>query len=284
MKEAYQPQPDLDFYLLIPYYNNLQGLIRSLQTVCYPAVKYSLLIVDDGSKEPLLRSDLAPYLPQILAVQIIRLPVNTGITRALNAGLQWLEGKTNFRYVARLDCGDLCDLSRFGRQVEFLETHPDIDLVGSWCIFKDFSSGSSYQYTTPTEHEKIARGMYFRNVFIHPTVMWRAAVVEKAGPYPEKFPHAEDYGFFYEIISKGKAAVLPENLVICEINPKGLSLSFRKEQLKSRGLVVRQYGKNKLFSFIGVVKLWILMVIPYGLLFQVKKLAYGIKAPVVMDS
>jgi hypothetical protein len=104
-----------------------------------------------------------------------------------------------------------------------------------------------------------------------------------AARYPENFPYAEDYGFFYEIISKCKAAVLPENLVICEINSGGLSLSFRKEQLKSRGRVVRQYGKNRLFSLMGVIKLRILMVIPYGLLIQVKRLLYGIKAPVVME-
>jgi glycosyltransferase involved in cell wall biosynthesis len=283
MEETRQPKPDLDFYLLIPFYNNLPGLTCSLQSVCYPAVKYSLLIVDDGSATPLLRSDLGSCLPPEVTVQIIRLPLNMGITKALNAGLEWLKWQDNFKYIARLDCGDLCDQSRFARQVEFLEGHPDIDLVGSWCIFKDFSSGSSYQYSTPTGHEQITRGMYFRNIFIHPTVMWRFTVLGKTGIYPERFPYAEDYGFFYEIISKSKAAVLPENLVICEINPKGLSLRFRKEQLKSRRRVVREFGRNKLFSFLGVVKLWILMVIPYGLLFQAKKLLYGIKVPVVIE-
>ena len=95
--------------------------------------------------------------------------------------------------------------------------------------------------------------------------------------YPEKFPHAEDYGFFYEIISRGKAAIIPDDLVICEINPKGISLSYRREQLKSRIRVVREYGKNKALSLIGVVKLWVLMTIPYGFVQQMKKLLYGIK-------
>lgn len=119
--------------------------------------------------------------------------------------------------------------------------------------------------------------MYFRNIFIHPTVMWRAAVAGKAGGYPENFPHAEDYGFFYEIINKGKGAVIPEDLVICEINPKGISLHFRKEQLKSRIKVVQEYGKNKLFSLMGVAKLWVLLALPYNIVLQTKKLLYGIK-------
>jgi glycosyltransferase involved in cell wall biosynthesis len=269
--------PELDFYLLIPYYNNLAGLVRSLQSISYDPGRYALLIVDDGSPDLLLDSDLNAYIPAGLNVQIIRLPKNEGITRALNAGLRWLDGKKNYSYVARLDCGDLCLANRFTRQIAFLEQRPDIDLVGSWCLFKDFSTGLAYRYKTPTEHVRIERGMYFRNIFIHPTVIWRASIMKKTGLYPENFPYAEDYGFFYEILSKGKAAVIPEDLVIAEINNKGLSLQFRKEQLKSRGRVVRQYGKNSLLRMMGMIKLYMLRVIPYGLVFQVKRLIYGIK-------
>ncbi len=269
--------PELDFYLLIPYYNNLAGLVHSLQSISYDPVRYALLIVDDGSHEPLLESVLSAYIPARLNVQIIRLSRNEGIARALNTGLHWLEGKKNFRYVARLDCGDLCLAHRFTRQIAFLEQHPDIDLVGSWCLFKDFSSGLAYHYKTPTEHVRIEKAMYFRNIFIHPTVIWRASIMKKTGHYPENFPYAEDYGFFYEILSKGKAAVIPEDLVIAEINYKGLSLRFRQEQLKSRGRVVRQYGKSRLLSLIGRFKLYLLRVIPYGLLFRVKRLIYGNK-------
>jgi glycosyltransferase involved in cell wall biosynthesis len=267
---------ELDFYLLIPYYNNLSGLVRSLQSISYDPARYALLIVDDGSSEILLDSDLDAHIPAELTVQIIRLPQNEGIARALNTGLHWLEGKNNFRYVARLDCGDLCVADRFTRQIGFLEQHPDIDLVGSWCLFKDFSTGLAYRYKTPTEHGRIERGMYFRNIFIHPTVIWRASVMKKAGIYPENFPYAEDYGFFYEILSKGKAAIIPEDLVIAEINRNGISLKFRKEQLKSRGRVVRQYGRNGVLRLMGMAKLYILRVIPYELLVQAKRVMYGI--------
>src|SRR5229473_5328739 len=92
-----------DFSLLIPYYNNFQGLIRSLQSVCYDPVKYSILIVDDGSMAPLHQTELAAHLPGGPSLHIIRLPENQGITRALNAGLRWLGTKNDFRFVARLD-------------------------------------------------------------------------------------------------------------------------------------------------------------------------------------
>jgi glycosyltransferase involved in cell wall biosynthesis len=270
-------KPSYDFCLLIPYYNNLPGLISSLKSIDYDSLAYVLLIVDDGSKDPLQKEDILPYLPLPLSITILRLGENQGITEALNTGLKWLEEQQCCRYIARLDCGDLCAPQRFVRQVQFLDAHPEVALLGSWCVFKNFSTGESYRYITPTEYKSILKEMHFRNVFIHPTVMWRAATTREIGVYPENFPHAEDYGFFYEIISKAEAAVLPEELVICEINPRGISLHYRNEQLKSRIKVIRQYGNNWLLRLIGVLKLSILLVIPYKMILEVKKLAYGIK-------
>lgn len=177
--------PYLDFFLLIPFYNNLTGLIRSIQSVRYNPVNYGLLIVDDGSTVALQQTDLAAYIQPGLLVEIIRLPENQGITKALNTGLEWLQERNNCHFVARLDCGDLCAATRFQTQVAFLRQHPDIDLVGSWCVFTNFQTGLSYRYITPTVHEKIARGMYFRNLFIHPTVMWKADVTGRTGKYPK---------------------------------------------------------------------------------------------------
>ena len=270
-------KPSYDFCLLIPYYNNLPGLISSLKSIVYDSLAYALLIVDDGSNDPLLKEDILPYLPQPLSITILRLGENQGITRALNTGLRWLEEKQCCRYIARLDCGDLCTPDRFQRQVQFLDANPKISLLGSWCIFKNFRTGDSYRYITPTAYKDILKEMHFRNVFIHPTVMWRSCITREIGVYPEDFPHAEDYGFFYEIISRDEAAVLPAELVICEINPQGISLHYRNEQLKSRIKVIRQYGNNRLLRLIGVFKLWILLVIPYKMILETKKLAYGIK-------
>ncbi|HEY6900006.1 MAG TPA: glycosyltransferase [Puia sp.] len=266
-----------DFYVLIPYYNNLPGLIRSLESVVYDPLAYGLLIVDDGSSEPLQYASIIPHLPQTLSVTILQLKENQGITKALNTGLRWLEEKGNSRYIARLDCGDLCTPDRFVQQVAYMDAHPKVGLTGTWCVFKNFLTGESYRYVTPTEYKPILKEMHFRNVFIHPTVMWRSGIMKEVGLYPEDFPHAEDYGFFYEIISKGEAAVIPADLVICEINPQGISLSYRREQLKSRIKAVQRYGNNGLFRLLGTLKLRLFLGIPYRWILEIKKVVYGIK-------
>src|ERR1700759_428828 len=147
-------KPAYDFYLLIPFFNNLPGLIRSLQSVVYDPLAYGLLIVDDGSREMLRYEDLTSYLPQSLSLTILRLRENQGITIALNTGLKWLEENGDSKYVARLDCGDLCMPDRFTQQVAFLNRHQEVGMVGSWCLFRNFRTGDSYRYTTPTEHKR----------------------------------------------------------------------------------------------------------------------------------
>jgi glycosyltransferase involved in cell wall biosynthesis len=258
----------LDFYLLIPCYNNLTGLRRSLASVEYPSVKYGIVIVDDGSDYPVTRDALGNDLPT--ATIILRHDSNAGITAALNTGLTWLEQRNDYRHVARLDCGDVCSAVRFHRQVGFLEDHPGIDLLGSWVRFKNFSTGFSYRYRTPVSHERIQRGMHFRNLFIHPSVMWRAEVLTRINRYPYDLPHAEDYGFFYQILGQGRTAILPEELTVCEISSRGLSLLNRRQQLRSRMKAVLRYRKSNVLAWLGLMKLQLLMWIPGRMALAIK--------------
>lgn len=270
----------VDFIVVIPCYNDLPGLISALSTVKYEDKKFSVLVIDDGSREPVNPEQLKSVLPLAATIELIRLSPNVGITKALNAGLDWIldpaKNKIDYKYIARLDCGDLCDEQRFVKQVKFLEENNSIDLLGTWCRFENFETGDKFVYTTPTEDKEIRRAMYFRNIFIHPTVMWRTKILTKINGYPESFPHAEDYGLFYKWMDSNiKTAVLPEILVTCRINTKGLSLANRQGQLQSRLNVVRAFGRNKILRALGVMKLWALMAIPYSMVFRMKKMLSG---------
>lgn len=276
------PATLLDFIVVIPCFNDTPGLLSAMRSIHYDVNKYKVLIVDDGSNSPVSASDLDRGFDVSGLVEIIRLPENVGITRALNTGLSWIMDRNGVdfecRYVARLDCGDLCHPERFSRQVRFLDEHKKIDLLGTWCVFEDFETGDKFVYRTPTADRGIRRAMYFRNIFIHPTVMWRTAIMMQEENYPENFPHAEDYGLFYKWIDKNvRTAVLPEILVTCRINKLGLSLANRNGQLQSRLKVVRAFGSNRVLKTLGVMKLWALMAIPYSMVFKVKKMLAGVR-------
>jgi glycosyltransferase involved in cell wall biosynthesis len=260
--------------ILIPCYNNIDGLIKSLKSIEYTKNKYIIIVIDDGSAQPVTLARISENCSTLMNIKIIRAESNLGITKALNKGLEFIYANYKPQFIARLDCGDICNYQRFYTQIAFFEANPDIHLTGTWCYFKDNITGEAYRYNTPTTHRKIMREMYFRNVFIHPTVMWRTSATGNL-KYPEQYPCAEDYGLFYEIVLKMKTAIIDEYLVICEINHKGISLLNRVIQLKSRRKVVSFYGNNKILNLMAVFKLNCLMIIPYQLIFNTKKILYN---------
>jgi glycosyltransferase involved in cell wall biosynthesis len=262
-----------DFCVLIPVFNNPEGLIKSLKTIVYSKGAYLVVIIDDGSREPLT--------PEILEVggvlspfHLIRLPQNKGITEALNTGLAWIRAHTQARYIARLDCGDTCHPDRFPQQVAYLDAHPDVGLLGTWCTFRSDDGAISYPYTTPTHHQAILKEMHLRNVFIHPTVMVRTALLRQVGVYPYEYPHAEDYALFWSLLKVARGAVLDRFLVTCAFSQSGISMGNRKVQLKSRIKVVRRYGTLPLMQVLGLIKMKLFLFVPPQVILWLKKVKH----------
>ncbi len=229
-----------------------------------------LVIVDDGSQTPVSEDELLGYLPKAYAMKVITLDINQGITTALNTGLQWIEAHLAVTYIARLDCGDICHEDRFYQQIYYLQQHPKVGLLGSWCIFQSPDAELRYEYTTPTQHEDLIKEMHLRNAFIHPTVVFKKELVEEIGSYPTSFEHVEDYALFFRMMQKTRTAILNQFLVTCEINPKGISIKNRMDQLKGRYMVVQEYGRNSLWKLLGKLKLKLLMLTPYSTILKIK--------------
>lgn len=261
----------LDFCLLIPCYDNFEGLLTSLATVVYHSDRFMVLVVDDGSKVPVTSASIKSGIKIDLPLVVLRNEVNKGITEALNNGLKWIEKQGVTKYVARLDCGDLCAPDRFYKQMDFIHSHPDVGLLGSWCVFKDGRRSFQYQYKTPTGHRQIKRAMHFRNVFIHPTVVFETSLLKKVGYYPNNFARAEDYALFFKLIKITHSHILDEFLVTCEINDRGISLQNRREQLISRARIVIQYGTNPLLKIIGSLRTYFLWLLPKKLVLLLRE-------------
>ncbi len=261
-------QQPIDFVLLIPCYNNSEGLQHSLKSISYPKNKCEILIIDDGSTLPLNENELQKIYE--LTIQVIRLAVNGGIVNALNTGLNKLRSRNDIKYIARLDAGDSCSEHRFYRQVDFLNAHPDIALLASWARFENNDTCNGYDYITKITHPEILKEMHFKCSFIHPSVMFRAEVLNTVGIYPQDYPHAEDYAFFWKIIQSYKGAVLPEKLVKINFSEKNVSSKNYKKQLRSRKRIVKKFGNNSIYKWIGLAILNTKLLLPARLVLFLK--------------
>ena len=258
--------PFIDFCLLIPCYNNTAGLLRSLASVQYPR-EYRILVVDDGSEVPVHTALNAMNTGHL---HVLTLPVNRGITAALNAGLRWIGENLRPRYIARLDCGDTCHPQRFLRQVELMDSDLSLGITGTWCRFLR-ADGVGFGYRTPVFHEDIIKEMYGRNVFIHPAVMMRTPVLAEAGGYPEGFETVEDYALFWRMLQLSRGAVIPEFLVTAEITGGGISLRNRGKQLRARARVIRKFGTRVPAQVGGYSRLLLLFILPKWLNLWIKR-------------
>ncbi len=261
--------------LLIPHYNNPHGLAESLASVgaeeCVDA-----FVVDDGSTRAPLDEGLARAAWRARGeVKFLYLPQNRGIEYALNTGLAAIV-ESGYDYAARLDCGDLNAEDRCARQAAFLDTHPEVALLGSAVVFFD-ETGDRFTLRQPQSHAEIVRQMHDDNAFTHPAVMFRIAAVKEIGLYPTDCKAAEDFAYFWKFVARYQTANLPEVLVKTEYAAGGISLSKRKLQQRTRLKILWRYFDWTPRSALLLAKPLLWQVIPFSFAQRVKRLL-GIKS------
>lgn len=266
-----KPFEAIDFCLLIPCYNNFDGLIDSLKSVFYLSGKYLVLIIDDGSGEPVTMERIDNVMDPKKRLIVLQNEKNLGITATLNKGLSWIEKNTDAKYIARLDCGDKCDKERFVLQVKYMDAHPHTGLTGSWCRIIDDETSFAYSYKTPTQQASIKKAMYARNVFMHATVMFRTSLLKQVGYYPANFEYAEDYAFFWKLINVSESFIFNKFLVICELNKKGISYKNKSKQLAARWRVINAFGSNLVLKISAYIRLTLLFILPKRIALQFKR-------------
>lgn len=252
--------------VLIPVFNGQERLERTCASLSRD-IDYQVVIVDDGSRPAIA----IPATLDLNRVTLLRLVENQGITRALNHGLEWIL-RNDYRYLARLDAGDVMLGGRLARQIEFLEAHQDHAIVGGQARSVDMQGRESFRDNFPTSDAHIRRVMHGRSCFIHPAVMLRVAALRAVGPYSERYPSAEDFELFWRLMGTWKVANLSEPVVEYVLDPRGISLAKRSQQVRSRIRILLAYFDPRAWeSYAGLAKNLILLVVPYRWVCWIKR-------------
>lgn len=268
-----KPSVTKEVVVLIPHYNNYKGLEVALQHIDED-IAIDILVVDDGSTlQKINHQGLKGLIPDHYGLSILELEINKGIEHALNTGLEYIRDK-KYKYIARLDCNDLCKTDRFKKQIDFFNKNLDIALVGTQVQFMDIDKKPLFKIQLPTKNRDIRKKMYLNAMLIHPTIMMRATVLETVKAYPTDYPAAEDYAFYWEIMKHFRIANLDEILVQCLIDQKGISTLKRTEQLKSRLRLIKENFKWRFYPIIGLIKTYGTLYIPFNTLLKIKKFIY----------
>lgn len=155
-------------------------------------------------------------------LHLVRLPRNQGLGAALSQGL----GQCSCEWVARMDSDDISASDRCARQMEYLQAHPDVDVLSG--TLAEFEGGAltgaearnqviSYK-CLPTDHQAVGRYIRRRNPVNHPCVMFRKSRVQQAGGY-QPCPLFEDYDLWVRMyLDQCHFANLEETLLYMRVD------------------------------------------------------------------
>jgi glycosyltransferase, group 2 family len=135
---------------------------------------------------------------------------NLGLTKSLNKGLTLAKGK----YIARMDSDDISIPERFKLQYEFMESHPEITVVGG-CLqeFNDDNDCLGIRHY-PISNEKVRKYIYKASPLAHPTVMIRREVFDAGIRYNEQYRTSQDLALWFDILISGRKIANLDNITI----------------------------------------------------------------------
>jgi glycosyltransferase involved in cell wall biosynthesis len=168
-----------------------------------------VVVVKDGP----LTDDLELVLKtfQCPTLKVVSRPVNGGLSAALNTGLNACQ----YEYIARMDADDVALPHRFDCQMQYLEHHPQIGILGAWIAEFDEALSKCFGLRkAPATHLEIAKFARWRCPFNHMTVIYKRSAVLACGGYEDFGAVGDDYVLWVRFIQQGyQTANIQEVLV-----------------------------------------------------------------------
>lgn len=163
--------------IAIPIYNAERYLRDALLSVVNQTYQnWELLLMCDGSTDG---SDaiVGEFAKRDDRISVVNDYENRGLVFRLNQSVKMAKGK----YYARMDADDIMAVNRIEEEVKFMESHSEVDVVGSSMMMIDGNNhiiGSSLRTN--------------KSMFVHPSILGKTSWFQ-SNPYDETALRAEDF-------------------------------------------------------------------------------------------
>lgn len=222
--------------VLMPIYKTPEFFLKeAIESILNQTFKdFEFLILDDCPEDTICEKVVSSFTDN--RIQYFRNIKNLGISETRNRLLSLAKGE----YIAVMDHDDISLPERFEKQVNFLDAHPDIGVVG--CQAEHFPKIKRTH--DPLTDEDIKKRMFFHCCLTHPATMIRKNVLSDA-PYQKKFTPAEDYALWADLAIKTNFANLPE--VLFRYRKFGGNFSItQRNTMKQKATIIRTQLRHNL--------------------------------------
>ncbi len=206
--------------ILVPSYNAGKYLKDALDSVyAQTFTDFELIVVDDGSEDD--TADVAAQYPQVRYFPC----AHHGVSIARNTAIVQAKGEI----LTFLDADDLWAPDKLEKQVAYLDSHPDCQLVFTRAA--NFFEG---QEDTMSPRQRQLYHASLDNYII--TCAFRRSVFETWGMFRTDYPYGEDTQFMFRLCAAGLrlSHCIPEVLYHRRVHDKNLSLTH--ENVKGKDI------------------------------------------------
>lgn len=210
------------------YNEPLQWIRLSIQSILEQTFKdFELIVVCDNPDYSEGLAHIREVCHSDSRVRLIVNETNLGPTRSFNIAI----AASNGEYIARMDADDIALPERFARQVEFLDSHPQISVCATDTHAIDANGNIKRRNCYKRKREAVLN--IISNSIAHPSVMFRKDLLELRSPlYNEEFIYSQDYELWQFLLLNGKRFhTLEDALLLYRKSSGQISSSKRQKQV-----------------------------------------------------
>ncbi len=218
--------------VLMSVYNGEEYLKEAVESILKQTFRdFEFIIIDDGSTDT--SGAIVAHYQQMDDRIHVYSQENKGLIASLNRGCQLAKGK----YIARMDADDVSLPERLARQVNYLETHPNIGVLGTWVKTIDEKGRALQEWRLPTSPKVMGWSLLFGCCVAHPSVMMRRDIIRQVGFYRPEALYVEDYDLWARANNITQIANIPEIL---------FKYRFWEGSIRSQGLLTQEHNTAKI--------------------------------------
>ena len=157
--------------VVMPTYNSEKYIKEAIDSICAQSFKdWNMLVINEHGSDDNTRSIVEAYEKRDTRIQLVQNETKLGLADSLNRGIRLATGK----YIARMDADDLAHPDRFQKQWEYLESHPDVIVLGT--AQHHFGPNTDWVHRPATTAEQCKANLLFMCDVCHSTVMLRKQI------------------------------------------------------------------------------------------------------------
>ena len=146
------------------------------------------------------------------------------------------------QWIAHMDSDDIAVPRRLELQMDALDRHPRVDVIGGALTIISPTGGVTGERRYPLTHTEIVGAMRRFNAMAHSTVVYRKAAVVDVGGYEERVYPAIDYSLWARVVRAGGTFMnLPDRLVRYRIHSGEIKTGKLKDTIRASMWIKKEY-------------------------------------------